>query len=109
METEPEFAVRVEAPGGADGPAVLVLRGELDAVGAAELAQAVRQITSDASGVVFDMEDVSFIDSSGLRVLIQARQRFRDEPGAVMLRRPQASTTRLLDLTGLSEFFMVSS
>jgi anti-sigma B factor antagonist len=109
METEPEFGVHVETPGAADEPAVLVLRGELDAVGASELARAVQQVPVDAPGLVFDMEDVSFIDSSGLRVLIQARQRFRDEPGAVRLRRPQASTTRLLDLTGLSEFFMVSS
>jgi anti-anti-sigma factor len=55
------------------------------------------------------MQGVSFIDSSGLRTLIQARQMFPDDPAALTLRKPQPSTTRLLELTGLADYFSLAT
>ena len=104
-QDEPEFEVTVLSPGGPSEPAVLSLVGELDSLAAGQLSDSLDRIDSRASGVVLDMQGVTFIDSSGLRTLIQARQMFPDDPAALTLRGAQASTTRLLELTGLSDYF----
>jgi len=55
------------------------------------------------SGVVVDVEGVTFIDSSGLRVLLDLRS--RAGPAGVTLRAAPRSVRRLLELTGLSDLF----
>ena len=55
--------------------------------------------------VVVDVEEVTFIDSSGLRVLIDLLHRVG--PGGVTLRAVPRSVRRLLELTGLSATFLV--
>ena len=52
-----------------------------------------------------DLEQISFIDSSGLRSLIRARQALGDGADSVKLRNPQPSTMRLLEITGLQDQF----
>ena len=108
MEADPGFDVRIESGGGGDETAVLFLRGELDSQAAAQLADCLDRVDPTTRRMVLDMSDVSFIDSSGLRTLIQARQMFPDDPEALTLRNPQASTTRLLELTGLSDYFSIT-
>ena len=108
-DLEPGFEVTIESTGDADGPAVFTLDGELDSLAAAQLSDLLARVDSRAPGLVLDMGGVSFIDSSGLRTLIQARQMFPDDPHALQLRNPQASTTRLLELTGLADYFSLSS
>jgi anti-anti-sigma factor len=105
---DPGFEVRVESTGSRDAPAVMHLAGELDSLAATQLAQSLESLDARAPGLVLDMSDVSFIDSSGLRTLIQARQMFPDDPRALTLRNPQSSTTRLLELTGLADYFALA-
>lgn len=104
---DPDFRVRVDHFGSAGDAAVFTLSGELDAHAAELLERALATLDSTVEALVLDMTDVSFIDSSGLRTLIQARQLFRDEPSSVTIRGAQTSTTRLLELTGLSDYFAV--
>ena len=105
---QPAFAVDVASGGGAGTPALLVLTGELDSLAAAQLSHCLGEVDRRAPALVLDMSAVSFIDSSGLRTLIQARQMFPD-PNALTLRNPQPSTTRLLELTGLADYFAVAT
>ncbi|MEO6629842.1 MAG: STAS domain-containing protein [Aquihabitans sp.] len=53
-----------------------------------------------------DATDVTFIDSSGLRVLIEARTRQVEGGGHFMVINPSPAVTRLLELTGLSELLL---
>ena len=100
------FSVRTEQHGDA---AVVVPTGELDLATAPALEDALgRAFDGEAGRVVLDLRELEFIDSSGLRTLIQARQMYPNDASALTLRRPQASTTRLLELTGLSDYFTVS-
>jgi anti-sigma B factor antagonist len=103
-----EFQANLESRGDATSAALVVLSGELDVSAADLLAATLEKIDRQAMGLVLDMEGVTFIDSSGLRTLIQARQMFQDEPSSVTIRNPQPATTRLLELTGLSEYFVVA-
>ncbi|MGD9701343.1 MAG: STAS domain-containing protein [Acidimicrobiia bacterium] len=103
-----EFEARLEFRGDEGTPALLVLTGELDVSAADVLTSSLEQVDRTARGLILDMAGVSFIDSSGLRTLIQARQMFRDEPDSVTIRNPQPTTTRLLELTGLTDYFVVN-
>jgi anti-anti-sigma factor len=79
-------------------PRVLHVRGEIDLATAPELRTALEEIASDPA-VVVDMEDVSFIDAGGLRVILQAAER-RD--GAGPLRLVNAARVQwLLKIVGL--------
>jgi anti-anti-sigma factor len=101
---ESDFTVRVEANGAGGATAVLVLAGELDAYAAEHLTTAIDQLDPSAVGIDLDVGGVTFVDSSGLRVLLKAH----DHLGAsstTTLRHPQAALLRLLELTGLLEHF----
>lgn len=88
------------------GVPVLVIRGELDAYSAPTLDAAVeRALSGGADRLVLDLGDVGFIDSSGLRSMIRARKQVGDAPEALRIRNPQATTVRLLDITGLTDHF----
>ena len=104
---ESDFEARLESGGQGGEPARVVLVGELDVSTAETVSSLLREIDRSASGLVLDMAGVSFIDSSGLRMLIQARQMFDEREDAVTIRSPQQTTIRLLELTGLAEHFVI--
>jgi anti-anti-sigma factor len=52
---------------------------------------------------------VSFIDSSGLRVLIELSERATALGARVVLASPSRSMARLIELTGLDDLFVVES
>ena len=88
--------VRVEAD-----QVVLVLTGELDPHTAPSLRQALDRAVGDTTTVVvFDLGGVTFVDSSGLRVIIAAHKRMDDRHGRFVLRDPSDTTRRILDITG---------
>ncbi len=92
------------------GPtAIIKLVGELDPATAPQLEDAVEMLLEDSatSRVVLDLAGLSFLDSSGLRVFVTARQSLVDREGELVLRDPSANTRRLLDITGLGELISV--
>ena len=65
-------------------------------------------VAAGARSLVIDMSEVDFVDSSGLRALIRARQRF-DGPQPITILAPQTATARLLEITGLTNQFSVEA
>jgi anti-sigma B factor antagonist len=101
----PEPVVEVVRRGDA---ATVSMKGDLDVSTAPELTDVCYAVYADgAREVVIDLTDTSFLDSSGLRALIGVRQLFGDS-GHVRLSHPSEPTLRLLDLTGLSDYFSIS-
>lgn len=89
-----------------DGVGAVVLRveGEL-ALGTAER---LRQEGEDADGagpLLLDLERVTFLDSSGLRALLEIQRLAFARERAMGLLRPARSVTRVLELTHLREEF----
>lgn len=82
------------------GAAVIRLRGELDLAGAPRLAEAVRDEARDGDPVVLDMSEVTFIDSTGVRTLLDAA-RAVDVPMALLA--PSHRVVRVLELTRLRD------
>jgi anti-anti-sigma factor len=80
------------------------VEGEVDAHTSIDLERAISQaLESGASTLEVDVAEMSFIDSSGLRVLVQGQRRATDAGGSLTLLRPSDTVVRLLDLTGLRE------
>jgi len=91
-----------------DGSVVLVLVGELDPHTAPTLREHLdAAVGSATTEVVLDVAGLSFIDSSGLRVIIAAHKDMEGRGGRLILRSPTATTRRLLDITGLADHIVV--
>jgi anti-sigma B factor antagonist len=93
-----------------DGPeAVVVARGEIDLATQSALRDALEEASESAEAVVLDLTDVSFLDSSGLRVLAQWKRRLSDGGGGSRLRVVVHGTPvqRIFEVTGLDSFFDV--
>ena len=82
----------------------IAVSGEVDAHTSPELQRCVDEaVAGGATSLVVDVTEMTFIDSSGLRVLVQARQRAADAGGRFGLHQPSDSVVRLLELTGLND------
>jgi anti-sigma B factor antagonist len=86
---------------------VLRVRGELESRSAAFFDRAIDEaMDREPECIVVDLTDMTFADSSGLRSLVRARARVGSRE-ALVLRGPQRSMLRLLELSGLRDEFTV--
>ncbi len=77
-----------------------ILTGEIDAHTAPLLAAAMTDLPPGV--VTVDVAGVSFMDSSGLRVLIDAATRAREGGGDLSIAHPTSGITRLVEISGLA-------
>jgi len=85
----------------------VALRGEIDAHSAPDLADRFPVLPVGDHDIVIDMAEVSFMDSSGLRVLLDLHQRAGEAGRRLVLLAPSQSVTNLLEVSGLSDHFTV--
>jgi anti-sigma B factor antagonist len=87
---------------------VLTLRGELDLASAPQLKAELRRAeATETAMVVVDLAGVEFMDSSGLHVLLAARECLRRTGRPLSLSRVSPQVRRLLELTRMLELFSV--
>jgi anti-sigma B factor antagonist len=92
----------------AAGPCVVRCETELDVATAPELIRDLdRHIADGHRRVVVDMSDTTFMDSSGLRALLLARQRMEEDGGSLLLSGCSPQVLRVFEATGLSEHFQI--
>jgi anti-sigma B factor antagonist len=83
------------------------LEGEIDAHTAPSLAERFETLPSGAGDFCLDMSGVEFMDSSGLRVIIELHQRAEAESRRLVLRAPSQAVGRLIEIAGLSDHLNV--
>ncbi len=83
----------------------LTLVGEIDAHTAPALADAIG--ASDRVHLVLDMGGVEFLDSSGLRVLIEAHQSAGAADRTLQLANPSTAVSRLIEISGIDDYLDV--
>ena len=87
-----------------NGVPVLVLDGELDLATAPDVSAAIRATFLDTGArVVLDMAQVGFIDSTGIRTVLEAD---KHTATPLVLIAPSPAVTRVLDLTRLRRRFV---
>ena len=85
----------------------LRLVGELDIATGPALRAALDEM--DGNDIVLDCSGLTFIDCSGLRVLVETHHRCATDGFNLTVRAPSRCLTRLLELTGLDGFFSVDA
>ena len=94
-----------------DDGTMLVVRGEIDLSVATRFAQELERVLQRATvPVTVDLAAVGFIDSAGVRELVMAQRRARDDGVDLVLRDPSDACRRVLELSGLlAEFTIVEA
>lgn len=85
----------------------LRLHGEIDASSARLLSGCLDPLPGTTGDLELHMAGVSFVDSSGLRVLIAAHQRAAAVGRTLVLVDPSPVVQRLLDISGLEDLLAV--
>lgn len=106
MPEPPAFSARAERRNGA---AVVVVAGELDLAAVDTLRTVLARPEAQSDTLIFDLRDVTFIDSSGLSVIVASHQRLRQAQGrfAVVIAHP-SSVLRLFELCGLTDTLTIT-
>jgi anti-sigma B factor antagonist len=107
VDGAPHLELRDEA----DGPRhVLVLSGELDMASSPVLEDAVRAICTDsAETLTVDLSGLTFMDSTGLRVVLLAKELCESHHCELLVVPGPAQIQRLFEVTGILERLPFSS
>jgi anti-sigma B factor antagonist len=86
-----------------DGQTLVVTpRGEIDIATVADVQAALRRCSDGHLAIVCDLSHVEFIDSSGIRMLLETHER---EPDRFAVANPSGPVERLFKLTGIDRTF----
>ena len=108
MTSEPleylDLAASIEDPN-----ATIVLAGDID-LGTIDRVTGIAHglLAAGASTIVLDVADVRFMDSTGLTLLAELSQRTQARDGKVIVRKPNDTVMRLLEVSGLVDVVSVA-
>lgn len=99
-----DFSVHLRAQ---DGTCRVPVAGELDMLTAPELSDELRAIVDSgrANAIVVDLGKVTFIDSSGLRALLEAGETSKERGVRFVLSVGEGPVKSLLALAGVMDWF----
>jgi anti-anti-sigma factor len=84
-----------------NGTVRISLVGELDLAGAAQMEASLAEAErAEPTRLIIDLVQLSFLDSTGLRLLLQADVRAREAGYELVLRPGDASVQRVFEVTG---------
>jgi anti-sigma B factor antagonist len=87
-----------------DGLVHIALMGELDLSSAAKLQEELKRVEATTPEIlVLDLSKLMFLDSTGLRCLVTADERARDEGRRVVIVRGPNPVQRVFSITRLEE------
>ena len=103
MQGEPSIEVALTREG---DDATIRVSGEVDLATSPKLRDAcLRAITESAGPVTIDLGEVTFLDSSGISVLVQAHQRLGAEGRVIRIDPVSAPVRRVIEISGLAATF----
>ncbi|WP_421121741.1 STAS domain-containing protein [Aquihabitans daechungensis] len=101
MSTPPQLRIEHTMK---DDTALIRMAGELDMATSPELELQVDALFHQgASSLVFDCSDVSFMDSSALRVIVGAELRAAEQGGTVTVQRPSETVSAIMEVAGITD------
>lgn len=104
MTTSPDLELRTER--GVDSTTVYAT-GEVDYGTASRLRSVLVELVHGRErNVILDLSQVTFIDSTALSVLVQAKQRFDSAGQNLVVVGTQPRVSRVLELAGLNDYLV---
>jgi len=93
-----------------NGIAVVRFVGELDMSNSSNAEEAglaaLTRLDDDGSPIIFDVSELAFCDSSGLRALLAIAAKVASSGRQVTLHRPTSTLRRMLELTDVRHLFI---
>lgn len=99
-----EFSVRAAVRG---TTVVAAVTGEIDLAAAERLWTAVSPLIQPGRDVVLDCSGIRFLDSTGLRTLLDLDRRTAELGGGLVLAAVSRPVARVLDLAGVADVFTI--
>lgn len=104
MVLQDDLAMSVSYADGGGG-VTLALQGEIDFGNVAQVrSKLLELIRAGSDDVTVDLAGVTFLDSTTIGVLIQAKKRLAHRGGQFALVNPQPRVTRVFEVAGLIEY-----
>lgn len=85
---------------------ILAIEGRLDTNTAGELEQAVKAAFDGCTSLVFDLKELAYVSSAGLRVLLLA-QKTMNKQGNMTIRNVTENVMEIFDVTGFVDFLTI--
>jgi anti-sigma B factor antagonist len=102
-----EFELQVAST---NGEVVVSVRGEIDMATAPSLWKELTELIPDVQKrLVIDLADTRFIDSTGMGVFVKAFKRLRHGGAELVLKSPNNSARKVLNLTGLDRVLTIEA
>ena len=89
-----------------EGSLVLALEGRLDTTTAPELENVIKSDLDGVSELVIDMENLAYISSAGLRVLLSA-QKIMNKQGSMVIKKVKPEIAEIFEITGFSDILTI--
>jgi anti-sigma B factor antagonist len=90
-----------------DGAVVITLAGELDVTGAPSLREHLVEAMRSDDQVVCDLEHLTYMDSTGISVLLAARKRLKATGRDLVLTGLSERVHKVLEITGVVSYFTI--
>lgn len=85
----------------------LVISGRLDTGTAPELEAKLKQIAKDTQTLYLNLQNIQYISSAGLRVVLLAHKLMLPTGGKMIIRSPSAFAKQVLEATGMDSILTV--
>ena len=81
----------------------LGITGRLDSTTAPNLEAAINELSEDAKELVFDMSELEYISSAGIRVILGAYKKMNSNEGIMRIEKVNDMVFEVFEMTGLSQ------
>ena len=81
----------------------LEITGRLDTTTAPNLEAVISELSEDTKELVFNMSELEYISSAGIRVLLGAYSKMKSNNGIMRIERANDIVREVFEMTGLSE------
>jgi anti-sigma B factor antagonist len=88
------------------GDLIVELEGRLDTTTSPQLEEKINAVIDGVSKLTFDLKNLEYISSAGLRVLLSA-QKVMNKQGRMVVNNPTEEVQEIFDVTGFSDIFTI--
>ena len=93
--------------GGKNGEKLLIeLDGRLDTTTAQQLEEKINSEIKGVKELTFDLKDLTYISSAGLRILLSA-QKIMNNQGKMIVKNASEEVEEIFEVTGFSDIFII--
>ena len=86
-----------------NGNLLVKVIGKLDTMTAPKLEEALSKNINEVNSIAFDLEELKYISSSGIRVLLATRKKIED----MKVLKPNNEVMEVFEVTGLTDIFNI--